>query len=350
MSETRIIKLLVIEDDEFITMVYQDQLSDVPNVTFELDVYPLLSEGLIALANNKYDLLILDLNLPDSGYQSTIDKIPEISHKLPIVIMTSANDELLALKTMNMGGQDYLVKDKLERTLFIRSVLYAIERHQLREQLQLEKEKSEVLLRNILPQSIADELKENGLIKAQHYDEASVMFVDFVNFTGLSSQMDTEELVAELHTCFSAFDIIIEKHNLEKIKTIGDAYMCAGGIPKTNSNHVHNMLQAAKEITAFIEERYTHKQADGKPYWRARVGIHMGPIIAGVVGSKKFTYDIWGNTVNIAARMESQSEPGRVNISDSIYNLIKDDATYTFENRGKIEAKGIGEVQMWFVE
>ena len=309
----------------------------------------MLKEGLTALEKNKYDLLILDLNLPDSGYQSTIERIPDISHKLPIVIMTSANDELLALKTMNMGGQDYLIKDKLERTFFIRSVLYAIERHQLREQLQFEKEKSEVLLRNILPQSIADELKENGLIKAKHYEEISVMFVDFVNFTGLSSSMKTEELVTELHTCFSEFDEITEKLQLEKIKTIGDAYMCAGGIPDADPNHIQKMLQAASEITAFIEERYNQKQAEGKPYWRARIGVHVGPVVAGVVGSKKFTYDIWGNTVNAAARMESQSEPGRINISDSVYDIIKDDSSYAFENRGKIEAKGIGQVQMWFV-
>ncbi|MFT5513063.1 MAG: class 3 adenylate cyclase [Bacteroidia bacterium] len=350
MTESRIIKVLVIEDDEFTAMIYKDQLSDVPNTTFDLDVYLLLNEGLEALKKNEYDVVLLDLNLPDSDYLSTIERIPEISYKLPVVIMTSANDELLALKTMNMGGQDYLVKNKLERNMFIRSVLYAIERHQLREQLQQEKEKSDALLRNILPQSIADELKEMGSIKARHYDEISVMFVDFVNFTGVSNEMNPEELVTELHTCFSAFDAITERLELEKIKTIGDAYMLAGGIPNAHPNDVEHVVQAAFEMSKYIEDRYQEKQAEGKPYWRARIGIHNGPVVAGVVGSKKFTYDIWGNTVNAAARMESESEPGRVNISESVYELIKNDTSYTFENRGKIEAKGIGQVQMWFVE
>jgi class 3 adenylate cyclase len=350
MAGSRIIKVLVIEDDEFTTMVYRDQLSEVPNVTFELDDYLLLNDGLEALEKNKYDVVILDLNLPDSDFKNTVEIIPTISYKLPVVIMTSANDELLALKTMNMGGQDYLVKGKLDRTLLIRSVLYAIERHQLREQLQLEKEKSDSLLRNILPQSIADELKENGGVKARYYEDVSVMFVDFANFTKLSSDMNPEELVAELHTCFSAFDEITERFQLEKIKTIGDAYMLAGGVPKANSSAVKNTIEAAFEILKFIEKRYTEKQAEGKPYWKARVGIHNGPVVAGVVGSKKFTYDIWGNTVNVAARIESKGEAGRVNVSETVYNRVKDDSSYTFTNRGKIEAKGVGEVQMWFVD
>jgi class 3 adenylate cyclase len=350
MAGSRIIKVLVIEDDEFTTMVYRDQLSEVPNITFELDDYLLLNDGLEALEKNKYDVVILDLNLPDSDFKNTVEIIPTISYKLPVVIMTSANDELLALKTMNMGGQDYLVKGKLDRTLLIRSVLYAIERHQLREQLQLEKEKSDSLLRNILPQSIADELKENGGVKARYYEDVSVMFVDFANFTKLSSDMNPEELVAELHTCFSAFDEITERFQLEKIKTIGDAYMLAGGVPKANSSAVKNTIEAAFEILKFIEKRYTEKQAEGKPYWKARVGIHNGPVVAGVVGSKKFTYDIWGNTVNVAARIESKGEAGRVNVSETVYNRMKDDSSYTFTNRGKIEAKGVGEVQMWFVD
>lgn len=195
---------------------------------------------------------------------------------------------------------------------------------------QQEKEKSDALLRNILPQSIADELKERGSIKARHYDEISVMSDDFVNFTGVSNEMNPEELVSELHTCFSAFDEITEKFKLEKIKTIGDAYMCAGGIPNASPNHVQNIVKAAFEMSAFIENRYNSKQAEGKPYWRARIGIHNGSVVAGVVGSTKFTYDVWGNTVNAAARIESQSAPGRVNISETVYDLVKQDTSYTF--------------------
>tara|TARA_R110001592_G_scaffold262565_2_gene527802 strand:- start:10126 stop:11184 length:1059 start_codon:yes stop_codon:yes gene_type:complete len=349
MAETRHIKVLVIEDDEFITMVYQDQLSDVNNVEFELDIYPSMDEGLAALAKAKYDVLLLDLNLPDSDFRNTISKIPSISFKVPIVIMTSANDELLALKTMNMGSQDYLVKSKLDRTLFIRSVLYAIERHQLLDQLQKEKEKSEDLLRNILPEAIATELKAEGKIEARHYDQVSVMFVDFTNFTGIASTMNPKELVAELHTCFSHFDAITESLGIEKIKTIGDAYMCAGGIPNPSANHVENITQAAIEIMAYIEERFKQKASIGQKYWQARIGIHLGPAIAGVVGSRKFTYDIWGDTVNTASRLESNSTPGSINISQNVYNKLANNQSYRFENRGKIEAKGKGQIDMYFL-
>lgn len=349
MAEIRHIRVLVIEDDEFITMVYQDQLSDVTNIEFNLDIYPLMEEGLEALKKGDYDVLLLDLNLPDSDFKQTIARIPEISNKLPVVIMTSANDELLALKTMNMGGQDYLVKSKLDRTLFIRSVLYSIERHQLRNQLLNEKEKSDNLLRNILPETIADELKAKGKIKARHYNEVSVMFIDFAGFTGISAAMKPEELVQELHTCFSHFDAITEDLGLEKIKTIGDAYMCAGGIPIRNETHALDITKAAFKIMEFIDKRYQDKQAAGQEYWRARIGINLGPAITGVVGSRKFTYDIWGDTVNTAARMESNSTPGRVNISKTIYDKLKGNSAYSFENRGTIEAKGKGLIPMYFI-
>jgi class 3 adenylate cyclase len=229
-------------------------------------------------------------------------------------------------------------------------VLYAIERHQLRRQLQTEKEKSDSLLRNILPQSIAEELKANGSIKARQYEKVTVMFVDFADFTSISALMKPQELVQELHRCFSEFDEITERHGLEKIKTIGDAYMCVGGIPNENETHTENTVKAAFEIMAFIENRQQEKLAEGKTYWRARVGIHVGPAIAGVVGSRKFTYDIWGDTVNTAARMESSSEIGRINLSGVAYESLKNNKAYTFTSRGKIDVKGKGEMEMFFVE
>jgi class 3 adenylate cyclase len=350
MAAIRHIRVLVIEDDEFITMVYRDQLSDVTNIEFELDAYPLMEEGLAALKTGNYDVLLLDLNLPDSDYKKTIERIPDISYKLPVVIMTSANDELLALKTMNMGGQDYLVKSKLDRTLFIRSVLYSIERHQLREQLQQEKEKSDNLLRNILPEAIANELKSKGKTEARHYNEVSVMFVDFAGFTAIAAAMNPNELVEELHTCFSYFDEVTEKYGLEKIKTIGDAYMCAGGIPETNKTHANDMTNAAFEIMDYVESRYAAKKAEGKSYWRARIGIHVGDAIAGVVGSRKFTYDIWGDTVNTAARMESNSESGKINISAAAKEALKNSSAFAYESRGKVNVKGKGEMNMYYAE
>jgi class 3 adenylate cyclase len=346
----RTIKVLVIEDDTFIAMVYEDLLSDVTNITFDLKLCTTLAAGKLEAEKGGYDVLLLDLNLPDSQFANTVAQIPHFSNSMPVVVLTSTVDDVLALKTMNMGGQDYLNKSKLDRTVFIRSVLYAVERHQLNRQLQTEKEKSDSLLRNILPETIAAELKIAGTTQARSYANVSVMFVDFASFTSISASLNPQELVAELHACFSAFDAIIGKYQLEKIKTIGDAYMCAGGIPNENDKHLENMLFAAADILEFVEKRYSEKAAAGKEYWRARIGIHVGPVVAGVVGSKKFTYDIWGDTVNTASRVESNSEVGKINISESVFKGVQALDAFTFEYRGKIEAKGKGRIDMYFAK
>jgi class 3 adenylate cyclase len=262
--------------------------------------------------------------------------------------MTSTDSELLALKAVNLGGQDYLIKGNLEKSLLVRSILYAIERHSLKEELKEAKLKSDKLLNNILPVSISEELKINGEVKAKYFEEVSVMFVDFVNFTHLSSSLNPEKLVEELHICFSAFDSICANLGIEKIKTIGDAYMCVGGIPEKSPKHVEHLIDASKQMMSFIDNRYNKMQKENIPYWRARIGIHLGPAVAGVVGSKKFTYDIWGDTVNTASRIESNSEAGKINLSHSIYTRIKDKIPCTY--RGEIEAKGKGKVKMYFLD
>jgi len=348
MIETRKVRVVIIEDDEFMLMVYHDIIKEIKNINFEVQTFQLLNEGINKINNTIFDVLLLDLNLPDSTYIETIERIPALSILLPVIIMTSTDDELLALKTMNMGSQDYLLKTNLDKAIFLRSVLFAIERHQLRNQLRIEKERSDLLLRNILPFSIAEELKHFGKVKANQFQEVSVLFVDFAKFTSLSENMNPMVLVDELNACFSYFDEIMERFNLEKIKTIGDSYMCAGGIPIAYKDHTLNIIKAAFEIRQFIEHRFNQKLSNGLPYWRARIGIHVGPVIAGVVGSKKFTYDIWGDTVNTASRMESSGEVGKINISGSTYELIKND--FNCEYRGKIQVKGKGEIDMYFVE
>jgi class 3 adenylate cyclase len=154
-------------------------------------------------------------------------------------------------------------------------------------------------------------------------------------------------VVAELNDCFIAFDEIIEKYNIEKIKTIGDAYMCAGGIPVPDPEHYHNIVKAGKEIQRYIIQRNKERIAGGLPPWEIRIGIHVGPLVAGVVGKKKYAYDIWGSTVNIASRMESNGEPGQINISAATYELIKQD--YECTHRGKIYAKNVGDIDMYFL-
>ncbi|MCB0568149.1 MAG: hypothetical protein KDC66_00220 [Phaeodactylibacter sp.] len=213
--------------------------------------------------------------------------------------------------------------------------------------IQQERERSEELLLNILPKPIADELKEYGKAKARKFDQVTVLFSDFVNFTAIAEKLPPEELVEELDKCFKAFDFIISQYDdIEKIKTIGDAYMCAGGLTG-RKGMPYNIIRAAMEMQQFLDEQRKEKMRLGKPYFEARIGVHTGPVVAGVVGVNKFAYDIWGDTVNIASRMEANGQEGHVNISDTTYGLVK----YQFdcEYRGKVQAKNKGLIDMYFV-
>ena len=214
--------------------------------------------------------------------------------------------------------------------------------------LQSEKEKTDELLLNILPLDIARELKEKGYAEAQKYESVSVLFTDFKGFSIIAEKMSAAELVAEIDYCFKEFDRIIQKYGIEKIKTIGDAYMVVGGLPVTNTTHALDVINAGIEIRDFIEEHKKSMIAQNKPIFEVRIGIHTGNVVAGIVGLKKFAYDIWGDTVNVAARMESSSEAGKINISGATYQLVKDHFKCTY--RGKIKAKNKGEVDMYFVE
>ncbi|MGB5500068.1 MAG: adenylate/guanylate cyclase domain-containing protein [Maribacter sp.] len=223
------------------------------------------------------------------------------------------------------------------RNLFIRKTKEIIEK---------ERDRSESLLLNILPEETAAELKINGKVKAKKFESVTVLFTDFKGFTHYSENLDPEKLVESVGLYFSKFDDIMEKFGLEKIKTIGDSYMCAGGLPFPTEDHALKMVQAAFEIRDFVVDSKADKDLE-HTHFDIRIGINTGPVVSGVVGSKKFSYDIWGDTVNVASRMESMSEPGRINVSNSTYELIKSD--FECEYRGEIEAKNRGKVKMYFV-
>ncbi|MDB2589158.1 hypothetical protein N9Y33_04725 [Bacteroidia bacterium] len=206
-----------------------------------------------------------------------------------------------------------------------------------------EKKKSDELLLNILPEEVASELKQNGFAEAKHFEEVSVLFTDFVGFTRISQTLSPKDLVTEIDSYFSEFDRIMVKHGIEKIKTIGDAYMAVCGLPAENNEHALKIINAAKDIVAFVAER---KSNGG--LFDIRVGINTGSVVAGIIGIKKYAYDIWGDTVNTAARMESNSEAGRINISETTYELIKSEFNCTY--RGEIEAKNKGLIKMYFVD
>lgn len=215
------------------------------------------------------------------------------------------------------------------------------------EMIRAEQERSENLLLNILPALVADELKKQGHTDARYFEDVGVLFADFVGFSRIAEKLSPQQLVNDLDTCFRAFDEIISRYGLEKIKTIGDAYMCAGGLPNGDGSKLRQMVQAAREMQSWLANWNLVRQASGLPRYEARIGIHAGPVVAGVVGSRKFAFDIWGDTVNIASRIEAAGEGGKINISGNVHHSIKD--YFTCEYRGKIPAKNKGEIDMYFV-
>ncbi len=212
--------------------------------------------------------------------------------------------------------------------------------------IEAEQLRSNTLLLNILPPAIAEELKTRNKVAARKYDQATVMFVDFSGFTHIAEKLSPEQLVEELDLCFSNFDRIISNYKIEKIKTVGDAYICASGLSDMNASP-SDMVKAALEIQDFLLGLKAQRLGQALPFFEARVGIHIGPVVAGVVGAKKFAYDIWGDTVNTAARMEEACEIGHVNVSEDAYWLTKYE--FEWEPRGKIAAKNKGFMDMYYV-
>ncbi|NJB87387.1 putative ATPase/class 3 adenylate cyclase [Lewinella marina] len=262
-----------------------------------------------------------------------------LENKLAPGVFTAERIDLLAL----LSGQIAISIDN--------AILYEnleVKVKERTEQLAVEKTKSDELLLNILPHEIAEELKRNGRTRPRRFDSVSVMFTDFCGFTGLAESLNAEDLVHNLDAHFCAFDEIIGRYGIEKIKTIGDAYMCVAGLPTVSSTHADDIVRAAMDIRSYLEEHNRKCRDRGEECLEIRIGLHSGPVVAGVVGRKKFAYDIWGDTVNTAARMESSGVAGRINASGALRDLIGD--RYAFVHRGKIAAKNKGQIDMYFVE
>jgi class 3 adenylate cyclase len=262
--------------------------------------------------------------------------------------LENAENEIKLLNTQNDLNELQIEKDARSKQLFqiIIGLFLAIIAgfvfqyfyiRRTNKRLAFERNRSEEILLNILPKETAEELKENGFIKAKEFEHITVLFTDFKAFSLVAERISAENLVKSVDYYFKTFDEITERHGLEKIKTIGDAYMCAGGIPTPNTTHVRDSFGAAREILKFVNDTELSPPPGIYPF-RIRIGLNSGPVVAGVVGTKKFAYDIWGNTVNIAARMESGSVPGRINVSESIYEELKDEFPFTY--RGELKVKG----------
>ena len=285
------------------------------------------------------------------GDTDPLDRLVKIAGlTTALIVPLWLNDELVGM----LYFSNYTNRLKLSKlqmasiARFCEQVLGAIKSSSQLEEIQNEREKSDRLLRNILPDRIARELKEKGHVKPVLYDSATILFTDFKGFTKVASGMGPEELLEELDAIFLQFDRIAEKHGIEKLKTIGDAYMCAGGLPEPNESHVLQTCLAALELQSFMAEtRRIKNDIAGEEFWELRLGIHTGPVVAGVIGKYKFAYDVCGDAVNVAARMESSGEAGRINISAHTRELVKD--YFECEYRGSIAIKNRGEMDMYFL-
>jgi len=373
-------KILIVDDEPDLEMLVMQKFRNrirEGELAFEF-----VNNGLRALErlseNDEIDLILSDINMPQMDGLTLLTKIKEKNFNQKTVMISAYGDMNNIRIAMNRGAFDFVVKPidfsdfeitlnkaiaetikvkeanenkkHLERERKEKEELIINQNKVLEQkveertfQLKEEKKKSDDLLHNILPVEVADELKQKGSSEARQYDNVTVLFTDFVNFTGVSEKLSPKELVAEIDRCFKAFDEIIERNGLEKIKTIGDAYLAVCGLPNEDKEHAKKTTNAAIEIRDFMIRQ---KSEGGK--FEIRIGLNSGALVAGIVGSKKFAYDIWGDTVNTASRMESSSEAGKINISETTYELVKNDFICTY--RGKISAKNKGEIDMYFVK
>jgi adenylate cyclase len=310
------------------------------------------------LLEQEIDLMLMAMELPImNGIEVLTAKLlnPKTS-QVPVIVISGADQIEKVVQCIEAGAEDYLPKPP-NPTLLRARVTTSLEKKRFRdldrirfaqlkaekELVELEKEKSERLLLNILPGAIAGRLKSGEKTIANGHSLVTVMFADLVGFTAMSRKTDPADLVAILNGIFTAFDLIVEKNKVEKIKTIGDCYMLVGGLPTHRDDHAQAVAATALEMQEALAKLNEKNGTDLK----MRMGIHSGPVVAGVIGKIKFTYDLWGDTVNVASRMESSGSPGRINISEQTRALIGDH--FELEERGVVECKGLGPVKTFFV-
>ncbi|MBW4656035.1 MAG: response regulator [Kaiparowitsia implicata GSE-PSE-MK54-09C] len=346
--------LLVVDDNEMnrdlLTRRLQRQGHDIVVAEHGKD-------ALEKMRQHTFDLVLLDIMMPElNGYQvlEYIKQDPDLRH-IPVIMISALDDIDSVVRCIELGAEDYLFKP-FNPILLKARIGACLEKKHLRDQeqaylkqLEEEQAKSEKLLLNILPQPIAEQLKQGARTIADNFSDVTVLFADIVNFTELSSNLSPSELVELLNTIFSCFDNLIETHGLEKIKTIGDAYMAVGGVPTPRADHAEAIADLALDMQAAIAAFSSSPQY---PYpdrpLQLRIGINTGPVGAGVIGIKKFTYDLWGDTVNIASRMESTSLPGCIQVPATTYERLA--SRYTFETRGHIDVKGKGDMKTYFLQ
>lgn len=349
-------KVLLVDDSRLIRMGLRRSLVEIglSDITEAGDG----REAIEILVREHFDLMLLDMEMPEMNGMEVLAVLRDTPHHPwpPVIVISGGTSLDDAVRCIELGAEDYLSKP-FNPVLLRARVKTSVERKRLRDQdvlsmralkrqheaLAQEQAKTEQLLLNILPLKIAQRLKAGEEHIADAFPNVSVLFADMVGFTAMSRTMTASALVEVLGDLFSRFDLITEKHGLEKIKTIGDCYMLAGGVPEPSDDHAHAVIDAALEFCAALEEM---RERTGGAL-RMRIGVHSGPIVAGVIGLRKFTYDLWGDTVNVASRMESTGQPGRIHVSANTAQLLGND--FQLESRGSIEVKSLGMVETFFV-
>ncbi|BDA80012.1 hypothetical protein LPTSP3_g29420 [Leptospira kobayashii] len=283
-----------------------------------------------------------------SGYDKRIIDAFNLDNFAQIPLVVQNQTIGIICVTRLTRGSDWNKDEFFEINSFCEQIAGSIHNANLMNDLESEKERTIHFLKNILPGELAEELMEKGEVIPMEYESATILFTDFKNFTNAAESLSPEDLIQQLDACFSQFDDIAVRHNFEKLKTIGDSYMAAGGIPQGNFTHPVDACLFAMEIKSFMNQVKVVKEMLGQPFWEIRIGIHTGSVVAGVVGKTKFAYDVWGDTVNIASRMESSSTPGEVNLSEETYEKVK--RFFVCEYRGKVSAKNKGEMGMYYLK
>ena len=350
-------QVLVVDDSRMMRAALSRSLRELgfTNISEAVDG----GDAIHKLLEKSYDLMLLDMEMPVMNGMEVLAamKLDSRLGGVPVIVISAADQIEKAVQCIEAGAEDYLPKPPA-LTLLRARVTSALEKKRLRDldrlrfaQLQAEKElverekeKSEKLLLNILPGAIAGRLKSGEKTIANGHEIVSVMFADLCGFTALSRKTNPANLVEMLNSIFTAFDLIVEKHGVEKIKTIGDCYMMVGGLPTHRDDHAQVVADAALEMVAALEQL---NQVNGTDL-KMRVGIHTGPVVAGVIGKIKFTYDLWGDTVNVASRMESSGLPGMVHLSEQTQEALK--GKFLLEERGFVECKGLGQVKTFFLK
>lgn len=334
-------RILIVDDIEENLMVLTDTL-------VQEGFHPLQAksgERAIQIAKAAQpDLILLDIRMPGMDGFETIKvlKSDPATVDIPVIFISALNQVDDKVQGFKSGAVDYVSKP-FQKEEVVARVSTHLKLRQAQRLVELERQKSERLLLNMLPRAVVEELKENGCSVPQHFEDVSILFTDLVNFTEKSQAFEPSALIAELNELFSGFDAIMLKHNCERIKTIGDAYFAVSGMPTANPDHARSLVAAAKDMVALVEAR----NASASCAWEIRLGIHSGPVVAGIVGTHKYIYDVFGDSVNTASRMEANSLPMRINLSKASADLVR--PHYQLEARPPVEVKGKGSMEMYFL-